>query len=133
VRAELTPYATSAALQSPSPVREFRITKRTGASGRRCAPRVFMRAPIGSVILPMWVLEVRRRRHFAEVGGPLALDSVHLLRGPRYLRRHSASGCTWFIVAQLLGAAAATALFRWLVPALPSSAPSVVLPHEERT
>jgi len=34
-----------------------------------------------------------------------------------------------FIVAQLLGAAAATALFRWLVPALPRSAPDVVLPR----
>ncbi len=33
-----------------------------------------------------------------------------------------------FIVAQLLGAAAATALFRWLVPALPKSAADVVLP-----
>ena len=33
-----------------------------------------------------------------------------------------------FIVAQLLGAAAATALFRWLVPALPRSAPDVVVP-----
>jgi len=32
-----------------------------------------------------------------------------------------------FIVAQLLGAAAATALFRWLVPALPASAPDVVV------
>ncbi|HEU5193141.1 MAG TPA: MIP/aquaporin family protein [Methylomirabilota bacterium] len=32
-----------------------------------------------------------------------------------------------FIVAQLLGAAAATALFRWLVPALPKSAPDVVV------
>src|SRR5215475_9833011 len=31
-----------------------------------------------------------------------------------------------FIVAQLLGAAAATALFRWLVPSLPSAAPDVV-------
>ncbi|MGH7398172.1 MAG: aquaporin [Candidatus Rokuibacteriota bacterium] len=31
-----------------------------------------------------------------------------------------------FIVAQLLGAAAATGLFRWLVPSLPESAPDVV-------
>ena len=31
-----------------------------------------------------------------------------------------------FIVAQLLGAAAATALFRWLVPSLPQTAPEVV-------
>ena len=32
-----------------------------------------------------------------------------------------------FILAQLLGAAAATALFRWLVPSLPDVAPDVVL------
>jgi glycerol uptake facilitator-like aquaporin len=31
-----------------------------------------------------------------------------------------------FIVAQLLGAAAATATFRWLVPSLPSTADRVV-------
>ena len=34
-----------------------------------------------------------------------------------------------FIVAQLLGAFAATALFRWLVPSLPSGASEVVFPH----
>jgi glycerol uptake facilitator-like aquaporin len=34
-----------------------------------------------------------------------------------------------FIVAQLLGAAAATALFRWLVPTLPDVAKTVVMPH----
>lgn len=34
-----------------------------------------------------------------------------------------------FIVAQLLGAAAATILFRWLVPSLPTEAGSVVVPH----
>jgi len=34
-----------------------------------------------------------------------------------------------FIVAQLLGAGAATILFRWLVPALPRSAPDVVMPR----
>src|SRR4051812_41251284 len=36
-----------------------------------------------------------------------------------------------FVVAQLLGAAAATALFRWLVPALPQVAPRVVVEHGE--
>jgi glycerol uptake facilitator-like aquaporin len=36
-----------------------------------------------------------------------------------------------FIVAQLAGAAAATALFRWLVPALPQTAKDVVVPHAE--
>ena len=34
-----------------------------------------------------------------------------------------------FIAAQLVGAAAATLLFRWLVPALPATAPDVVVPH----
>jgi glycerol uptake facilitator-like aquaporin len=34
-----------------------------------------------------------------------------------------------FIVAQLAGAGAATALFRWLVPSLPRAADSVVVPH----
>lgn len=32
-----------------------------------------------------------------------------------------------FIAAQLLGAAAATALFSWLVPSLPAVAPNVVV------
>jgi glycerol uptake facilitator-like aquaporin len=34
-----------------------------------------------------------------------------------------------FVVAQLLGAFAATVLFRWLVPTLPSEAKEVVFPH----
>jgi glycerol uptake facilitator-like aquaporin len=34
-----------------------------------------------------------------------------------------------FVVAQLLGAAAATLLFRWLVPTLPARAEEVVVPH----
>ena len=34
-----------------------------------------------------------------------------------------------FIVAQLLGAAAATLLFRWLVPTIPDVARDVVVPH----
>jgi glycerol uptake facilitator-like aquaporin len=36
-----------------------------------------------------------------------------------------------FLVAQLLGAAAATALFRWLVPSLPKDAERVVVPHHQ--
>jgi glycerol uptake facilitator-like aquaporin len=36
-----------------------------------------------------------------------------------------------FVVAQLLGAAAATATFRWLVPALPAVADRVVEPRED--
>jgi glycerol uptake facilitator-like aquaporin len=34
-----------------------------------------------------------------------------------------------FIVAQLLGAMAATVLFRWLTPSLPRTAAAVILPH----
>jgi glycerol uptake facilitator-like aquaporin len=34
-----------------------------------------------------------------------------------------------FIAAQLLGAAAATVLFRWLAPSLPKDAPAVVMTH----
>ena len=34
-----------------------------------------------------------------------------------------------FIAAQLLGAAVATALFRWFVPTLPAAAPDVLVPH----
>lgn len=36
-----------------------------------------------------------------------------------------------FVVAQLSGAAAATLLFRWLVPSLPEAAEEVVVPHGE--
>jgi glycerol uptake facilitator-like aquaporin len=36
-----------------------------------------------------------------------------------------------FIVAQLLGAASATLLFRWLVPALPRDAGAVVIPRDD--
>ncbi len=36
-----------------------------------------------------------------------------------------------FIVAELAGAAAATFLFRWLVPSLPKDAERVVVPHEK--
>jgi glycerol uptake facilitator-like aquaporin len=37
-----------------------------------------------------------------------------------------------FIVAQMAGAAAATFLFRWLVPSLPKDAAAVVVSHSER-
>ena len=36
-----------------------------------------------------------------------------------------------FIVAQLIGAAAATMLFRWLVPNLSADADQVLVPHSE--
>jgi glycerol uptake facilitator-like aquaporin len=35
-----------------------------------------------------------------------------------------------FVIAQLIGAAAATLLFRWLLPSLPIQADRVVLPHK---
>ncbi len=34
-----------------------------------------------------------------------------------------------FVIAQLAGATAATALFRWLLPTLPEDAQEVVVPH----
>ena len=37
-----------------------------------------------------------------------------------------------FITAQLIGAGAATLLFKWLVPALPEVAPEVLVPHENQ-
>jgi glycerol uptake facilitator-like aquaporin len=37
-----------------------------------------------------------------------------------------------FILAQLAGAGAATALFRWLIPSLPKDADSIVVPHERK-
>jgi len=36
-----------------------------------------------------------------------------------------------FIAAQFLGAAVATLLFRWLVPALPETAGEVIVPHDQ--
>lgn len=38
-----------------------------------------------------------------------------------------------FLVAQLLGAGAATLLFRWLSPELPKAAPDVLVPHNGET
>ena len=38
-----------------------------------------------------------------------------------------------FVAAQFIGAAAATLLFRWLVPSLPRDAGEVVMPHAEGT
>jgi len=36
-----------------------------------------------------------------------------------------------FIIAQLLGAFAATALFKWLIPTLPQTSENVMLPHSD--
>jgi glycerol uptake facilitator-like aquaporin len=37
-----------------------------------------------------------------------------------------------FILAQLIGAAVATILFRWLVPSLPERAEAVIMPHHDQ-
>ena len=37
-----------------------------------------------------------------------------------------------FILAQLIGAAVATLLFRWLVPSLPARAEAVIMPHHDQ-
>jgi glycerol uptake facilitator-like aquaporin len=62
---------------------------------------------------------------FANPAATLARAATNSFAG---IRPADAPG---FIVAQLLGAAAATALFRWLVPALPSVAKDVVVPHPQ--
>jgi hypothetical protein len=53
--------------------------------------------------------------------------------GKRYLRRYPAGRYAGFILAQLAGAAAATVLFRRLVPSLPKDAASVVVSHSSQT
>ena len=37
----------------------------------------------------------------------------------------------WFVLAQFAGAAAATLLFRWLVPSLPKDASKVIMEHNQ--
>ncbi len=63
---------------------------------------------------------------FANPAVTLARAASHTFAG---IRPADAPG---FILAQLLGAAAATTLFRWLVPSLPDVAADVVL-SERRT
>ena len=60
---------------------------------------------------------------FANPAVALARSATNTFSG---IRPADAPG---FIVAELLGAGAATALFRWLVPALPQIAPDVLLRH----
>ena len=63
--------------------------------------------------------------------GAIGVALFFLISGfviPVSLERYSAPA---FIVAQLIGAAAATALFRWLVPALPDVARTVVVPRSD--
>lgn len=74
----------------------------------------------------------------AYVGAACWFTGSTSLSNPAVTLAHAASGTLagtkpaavpGFILAQLLGAAAATALFRWLVPALPKLAVNVVVPH----
>ena len=60
----------------------------------------------------------------------LLVHGVHVVRQPgrharagrdRHVRRHPSGGRPGFIAAQLVGAVAATALFRWLVPSVPAA------------
>ena len=60
-----------------------------------------------------------------------AKPAVTLARCLRHVRRYPTGGYPAFIIAQLVGAAAATGLFRWLVPSLPKDANKVVVPHPE--
>jgi hypothetical protein len=53
----------------------------------------------------------------------------HRAGADRYLRRDPAGHVAPFIVAQLVGAAAATLLFRWLVPSPADAAGRVVVPQ----
>lgn len=62
---------------------------------------------------------------FANPAVPLARAASDTFAG---IRPIDAPG---FIAAQLVGAMAATALFRWLVPSLTKDAPEVVVPHNE--
>ncbi len=61
---------------------------------------------------------------FANPAVALARSATNTFSG---IRPADAPG---FIIAELLGAFAATFLFRWLVPALPSTAKDVLVPHE---
>ncbi|HKD04780.1 MAG TPA: MIP/aquaporin family protein [Bryobacteraceae bacterium] len=62
---------------------------------------------------------------FANPAVTLARSATNTFAG---IRPADAPG---FVAAQLLGAAAATVLFRWLVPSLPEDAPAVVIAHAE--
>jgi hypothetical protein len=64
---------------------------------------------------------------------------LHFLRQPgrqlgpereRYFRRHPLLDTPGFIAAQLAGALAATALFRWLLPAVPETSADIIIPRE---
>ena len=64
---------------------------------------------------------------FANPAVTLARSASDTFAGIRFL---DAPG---FIIAQLLGAGAATLLFRWLVPSsLPKDAAAVVVPHSTK-
>lgn len=58
-----------------------------------------------------------------------ANPAVTIARSLSPIRWHPHRRCAPFILAQLLGALAATLLFRWLTPGLPSTAPDLLLAH----
>lgn len=64
---------------------------------------------------------------FANPAVTLARAATHTFSGIRPV------DVPLFLVAQLGGAACATALFRWLTPAVPAVAPELVVPHGAET
>ena len=75
-----------------------------------------------------WSLHHRRLLfygfHVLRQSGGNARASIY-----QYICRDSTTDAPGFIVVQILGAFAATDVFRWLVPSLPSKANEVVIPH----
>lgn len=90
------------------------------------------RAPRGSALVPFAVGAYITAAYWFTASTSFANPAVTLGRALSNtfagIRPIDAPG---FIAAQLVGAAAATALFRWLVPALPRTAGGVVVPHGE--
>jgi glycerol uptake facilitator-like aquaporin len=64
---------------------------------------------------------------FANPAVTLARAATHTFAGIR------PADVPIFLLAQLVGAACATALFRWLSPAVPAVAPEIVVPHGGET
>ena len=86
-------------------------------------------------------VERRRARGGGLHHGRVLVHGVHLVREPGrdlgalaygHIAGIRPSDVPGFIVVQLFGAAAATGLFRWLVPSLPAVAPRVVAKGTER-
>jgi hypothetical protein len=67
--------------------------------------------------------DVERLVRFANPAVTLARAATHTFAGIR------PADAPAFLLAQLVGAALATALFRWLSPSVPAVAPELVVPH----